>query len=318
MKFISTYGSLRVALLAGVGAAAMFAQTAGDVDTFTQEARVPLTSINYLGTPNISPTVFAAITGGALEIREVVTYSSTAKTLNIRGFLVQPGAPASTPTAAQTTVFEDFTADVQTITQGSVPRNTVTMVGTVKSAAVASPFGNLVGAPIIYTFGYVPAATGTTVAVSGSTLVVPGVYVAFAPTSTATLTFKTTSSGNGTGGTGTGTGGTGTGGTGTGGTGTTPPANRAPLADAGGNLQTSDLQVTLDGSKSSDPDGDAISYSWRAVNRSASILQPTSARPIVQFSEGFGDYIFELTVTDAKGLSSTAQVTISYFGFNFN
>ncbi len=294
----------RAALIGALSLVAASAQTPRDIDSFTQEARVPLTSILYTGTP-IPSAVLGPLTSGVVEIRELVTYSSTSKTLDVRAFLVQTGSPAVTPTGvAQSVVFESYTVDVQTITQSSVPRQSVTMTGVVRSTAAPSPFGNLVGAPVIFSFGYVPATTGNTVAVSNTTLMIPGLFVAFAPTSSGTLVFKTTSSGTGTGG----------------GTTPVPPApgaNQPPVADAGPSIQAFDSQITLDASKSTDPDGDALSYSWRAINRSAAILNPNTARPIVQFSEGFGDYVFEVTVTDGKGGSTAAQVTVTYLGFNF-
>src|SRR5690606_23072193 len=49
-----------------------------------------------------------------------------------------------------------------------------------------------------------------------------------------------------------------------------PSANRAPIADAGADLtaRVGDT-VRLDGSRSSDADGDALSYIWRIVARPA-------------------------------------------------
>ncbi len=49
------------------------------------------------------------------------------------------------------------------------------------------------------------------------------------------------------------------------------------------------------------PDGLAITYFWKNVGRSAWLRDATSATPTVQFGEGFGEYEFELTVTDSKG-----------------
>ncbi len=90
--------------------------------------------------------------------------------------------------------------------------------------------------------------------------------------------------------------------------------NNAPVADAGTDQMTVLRETTLDGSKSSDPDSDTLTYSWKSVAKSAVIVNAKTAKPKVQFTEGFGAYVFELTVTDAHGESSKAKVTVFYYG----
>jgi hypothetical protein len=61
-------------------------------------------------------------------------------------------------------------------------------------------------------------------------------------------------------------------------------------------------EVTLDGSESYDPDGDPLTYEWRSIGaRRAEIQAPRSAVTTAKFLDGFGDYQFELMVTDDKG-----------------
>jgi K319L-like, PKD domain/OmpA family len=70
---------------------------------------------------------------------------------------------------------------------------------------------------------------------------------------------------------------------------------------------------TLDGSKSYDPDGDPITYQWRVIgSRVATIQNPTSATPTVEFSGGYGPYEFELAVTDDKGAMDRDTVTVHW------
>ena len=96
-------------------------------------------------------------------------------------------------------------------------------------------------------------------------------------------------------------------------------ANGPPTASAG-NDQTvgQGITVTLDGSNSSDPDNDIVSYAWLqtggpAVTLSdASSVKPTFTSPTVP-KEGAA-LTFQLTVTDATSLTSTATtiVTVSW------
>ena len=89
--------------------------------------------------------------------------------------------------------------------------------------------------------------------------------------------------------------------------------NRPPVANAGADFDTIAFLTPLDGSASSDPDGDPITYSWRSLGPlGTEIYGPSSARPQVRFTGGFGTYSFELTVTDSHGASSTDTVTVGF------
>lgn len=91
--------------------------------------------------------------------------------------------------------------------------------------------------------------------------------------------------------------------------------NRAPSADAGP-AQTVDVgdKVTLDGSGSTDPDGDALSFAWtvlsQPVGAKVSLSDPTAVRPKFEMPQT-GSYVFELVVSDAELSSSPARVSVS-------
>ncbi|HWW75176.1 MAG TPA: SBBP repeat-containing protein, partial [Pyrinomonadaceae bacterium] len=88
------------------------------------------------------------------------------------------------------------------------------------------------------------------------------------------------------------------------------PPNRAPVADAGPDQTFTAapglVLATLDGSHSSDPDGDALAYDWR-----------NDANQIVSQDAAFTDFVhpgvntYTLKVTDPYGLSSTDTVTVT-------
>src|SRR5262249_34240650 len=90
--------------------------------------------------------------------------------------------------------------------------------------------------------------------------------------------------------------------------------NQPPVANASSNSPvtvphhgspvTNTASITLDGSASSDPDGDKLTYQWKEGN---TVLGSTAS---LQVSKPAGDYTFTLTVTDPYGASSSADVSV--------
>ena len=102
---------------------------------------------------------------------------------------------------------------------------------------------------------------------------------------------------------------------------TTVSQVHAPVADAGADQVIipdetvwfdNGLTVTLDGSNSVDPDNDIAFYRWTMISTAGScrISGANSVKASVSFYD-FGDYLFELDVTDKSALSSRDTVTIS-------
>src|SRR5882724_10834604 len=89
-----------------------------------------------------------------------------------------------------------------------------------------------------------------------------------------------------------------------------PPPNHPPVADAGADqtvqaTSQSGVSVRLDGSKSSDPDGDTLTYAWTDQNGN-----PVGSTAVVQLTLLPGSYTFTLTVTDPGKLSSQATTHV--------
>lgn len=90
--------------------------------------------------------------------------------------------------------------------------------------------------------------------------------------------------------------------------------NRPPLANAGDDrLALPESSVSLDGSESTDPDGDDLEFSWVLIERpeqsDASLTQPNTMTPSL-FVDAGGIYVVELTVSDGL-LDATDRVRVS-------
>jgi hypothetical protein len=92
-----------------------------------------------------------------------------------------------------------------------------------------------------------------------------------------------------------------------------PPVAKA-VANPASLVVTPGQPVTakLEGSGSSDPDGNIKSFKWKLAGNTpgAIIEKPNEANTLVEFSQP-GNFSFQLTVTDEAGLSNTASATVS-------
>jgi gliding motility-associated-like protein len=89
------------------------------------------------------------------------------------------------------------------------------------------------------------------------------------------------------------------------------PANVAPVADAGEDKtltledEEEELEVALDGSASTDEDGEIVSYSWSIAGEEIA----TGVNPTVELPVGTSTIV--LTVTDDDGATATDEVAIT-------
>ncbi len=90
-----------------------------------------------------------------------------------------------------------------------------------------------------------------------------------------------------------------------------PVANRPPIARAGNDqIVSPGVLVTLDGSASSNPDGDPLTFFWRQTGGAAVSFTPTLSRTTFT-APGPGALTFMLTVTDTGGLAHSDSVVIT-------
>ena len=90
--------------------------------------------------------------------------------------------------------------------------------------------------------------------------------------------------------------------------------NEPPVADAGPDQAVAlGALVNLDGTGSTDPDGDALTYRWQVADPDGagiSLLEPTSLAPSFPVEKP-GTYIVELTVSDGQETSAPDRALIS-------
>lgn len=93
------------------------------------------------------------------------------------------------------------------------------------------------------------------------------------------------------------------------------PVDGGPIANAGPDQVTTNREIKLDGSRSTSPEGLVIGFSWRAIGRQPElILGADTATPTVRFANlAFGEYVFELTVTDSRGRFARSTTKV-FFG----
>lgn len=90
--------------------------------------------------------------------------------------------------------------------------------------------------------------------------------------------------------------------------------NEPPVADAGADQAVaSGATVTLDGSASLDPDGDALSHAWTQVPDTISVVLNNADTAIATFTapSSPATLTFQLTVDDGHGHTATDTVTVA-------
>ena len=93
--------------------------------------------------------------------------------------------------------------------------------------------------------------------------------------------------------------------------------NLPPVAEAGSDQEIEvGFSAQLNGSDSSDPEGDPLTYSWSQVaGPEVSLSDPAGVRPIFLVEE-VGTYVFDLIVNDGESDSEADRVTITGSIFN--
>jgi formylglycine-generating enzyme required for sulfatase activity len=90
------------------------------------------------------------------------------------------------------------------------------------------------------------------------------------------------------------------------------PANNPPVPDAGDDRDASiGIPVTLDGSNSSDPDDDPLTFKWALVSGPSAVISNSTSAVATFTPSVAGTYIFTLTVDDGRGGVVRDRLTIT-------
>jgi hypothetical protein len=94
----------------------------------------------------------------------------------------------------------------------------------------------------------------------------------------------------------------------------TPISNQAPIAHAGSDITAqTGIMINLDGTASSDPDGQIVQYAWSIESGpGATLINPTTSTPhfTTPFVDGIEELRLRLTVTDDDGQQDSDTVEI--------
>lgn len=97
--------------------------------------------------------------------------------------------------------------------------------------------------------------------------------------------------------------------------GATNPTNTPPVADVSGSPTnvTTGVLIQVDGSASSDADGDNLNFAWKFEDIPAGSFVQLNNSAVIRPSftpDVDGDYVLRLDVTDTSGATSSAYLTI--------
>lgn len=255
----------------------------------------PTATNNFLSTnttPTISTTLQSAFTSGALEGRQQFSLNPATNVITIQQFGVAPGSPTPTlPGNIQfTNTISFLQLNVTNVLTSCRPTPSILYVGTIGGNNPRTPFGDVTGTPAAVSVGY---TTDNPPKINNVVLVYAGIATQFAPAAQGTITFPAGT--------------------------TTPPGSTAnnPIVvfTPGAAQAVATRTVALDASRSTSPANLALTYSWRQVSGNpAAVSNGLTAMPIITLPGIRQDYVFEVTVTDTQGRSTTGLTTLTYTG----
>lgn len=258
------------------------------VTELSLERQIMLTSVLTSTDLALPEDKVQAVTSGAMEVRERMIYNPGAATLTSTFFVVQTGSPLPTPINANLNgmILGVYALSIDKIYSTTMPKHTLAFTGTISSSSGGGVLGDIAGSPATVSLAY---TTDTPAKVADLVSVIAGRVVVYTKDAAGTVVVPQPPTPP-----------------------TTPPAG--PQITIAAPSSTLDRQIVLDASGTTDASGTSLTFAWRNVNKSAGMTNQNTSMATVQFGEGFGDYTFEVTVTNGAGTSAKKMVTVTYLG----
>jgi hypothetical protein len=265
--------------------------TAFDIER-TLTANGALTTL----TPNVPANVLAAVTSGAQEVREHLTYNPQLGTVTSTVFLVAPGSPTPTPpNTSSASAIQNTTIKVSQILTSCSPTPSLLLVGTIITSPASGLYGSLLGAPAVVSIGY---TTDNPPAINNVVVMAAGLILEYSTAATGTLTFPSVT--------------------------VVPPGSTGAVAvkvqfpngsfaQPGTTFQTPVSPLLLDATGSTGTGALTYSVTAAAGTPVAFVQTSTPGKVDVQFPNP-GDYAITVTVTDSSGASNSETFTLEYTG----
>jgi hypothetical protein len=228
-----------------------------------------------------------AVASGALEVRERLIYNPSGASITSTLFLVPSGSAMPTPINTNLTgsILGVYSLNVERIYMSKTPKNNVMFTGTVAGASSGGVLGNVAGSGFAVSLAYTDSTPAT---VSDVVVLISGRVVGYTKDAVGTFVVPKAPP--------------------------VVPPGTGPQVVIVAPVNTTDSQIVLDASKTTDASGTPLTFAWKSTGKTSAVLNPNSAVATVQFGEGMGDYAFELTVTNGNGVTVKQLVTITYYG----
>jgi hypothetical protein len=252
---------------------------AGGLKSFILEDLLFPTSFQTAFIPTLQAATVAALTDPTKEVHTHFTFDTTSMIFRADSIPLPKGSPAITPSSYDFAGNSIATVIVKIDKMYAIcsPRPTIMVTGPITGGSQV--FGSLIGVPHGFSFSVDPTNTSNVNNAANVTISDAGANTVVSLSASAIVV----------------------------GASTTASITGAPT------IQTLYNQIVLDGTPSATDNG-PLTYQWSAQGTGVAILDPTAAQTRVQIHGLQGNYPVTLTVTNATGQTSTANVTIQYVG----
>jgi len=287
LTLVSTLAAAFLVVTSGASAAEPAAEIT-TVQSLTLERALNPSNVATTLPTLIPQPVLTDVASQAVEIRERFVYpAGSSSTVSYIQFSVPAGTPIPTPSTvdiADSTYFVAQLAVQKLLVGSNASYPSVQFSGVI--ASLEGPLGSMTGTPAALSFGYTNSPQPTFNNILSS---VSGLTSGYSAAGVGEMTLAQVPA-------------------------FTNPCT-GPIAITPMVISTTANQIVLDGSQSFDCSGQPLTYyQWGVLNPlgSVTVTNPTLPKGSARLNAGPGEYNLTLTVTDAQGISNTANILVTY------